>query len=191
MIERNTWIIPIPKQLAETKFQPTVPIEQQLTPVENYIQKPLPEAFVNIEILASEIRKYENPVDLTVFYSKRKKLSEEQENLLVEHNENAYKAALEASGLIAYYQGEIQENDNVVDNEIELDFAPTCVSFCIWESLQKAKKVSAKPQHTTAAHLATTWYEEFAIKKFIVQVNDSLIEGYECLIFEQTDLVAN
>lgn len=146
-------------------------------PVTNYALRPLPNAFKNFE---ETIRPLLEPFvdvkefDITAFYSRRREgLSPEAEAELGIENDNSYSAALSAGGLVVYYQGALLEvDDNAkVDPELDLDFTPNCLSFCVWASRKQAIRGAQAKSHQNAIIKVDEWYEKFLPKKYAIKVH--------------------
>jgi hypothetical protein len=141
---------------------------QQLVPVESYASQPLPQAFENIAIVAPLLQADET-YDVTAFYSQRwPGLAEAEVAALSAFNQRAFDAARAAGGLILYYQGDVLP-DAQPNPALGLDFTPSCLSFCIWESRQQARAGSDIPAHRAAAKRAPLWYRAFDPKKYSLQ----------------------
>jgi hypothetical protein len=159
-----------------------------LVPVENYALKPLPKAFENFDEVVLPLLEQVKSVDefdVTVFYSRRKGISPEQHQALLDHNQRAYDAAKRADGLILYFQGYLLVNpdDFQRDAGLDLKFNPDCMSFCIWESLELARAGSSVPQHKAAVSRTGEWYDGVAIKKYHVKIGRK--DGKKKILFEQ------
>lgn len=153
-----------------------------LIPVKDYACKPLPEAFENLDEVLVPLLKNGGAVnyDVTVFYSKREGLSKEKTEAMLMHNQRAFEAARRMGGLIIYFQGPLLNGVKDTDRspKLDLDFAPDCMSFCIWQSNAHAKAGSHVPEHRAAAAGAREWYTYFAIAKLEASVQTvATVEG--------------
>ncbi|CAG8702730.1 6272_t:CDS:2, partial [Dentiscutata erythropus] len=71
--------------------------------------------------------------------------------------ENAYNEVEKHGGLLKYWSGEFNQNQE-------------CLSMYIWASRDNAFEVSKKPLHTIAKKLATeSNYEFYALEKYILK----------------------
>jgi hypothetical protein len=143
-------------------------------PVADYAQRPWPAAFVELtgalEPLLLQTPEVE-AFDVTAFYSRRwPNLPQRAENELLNFNQQAFNAAQQIGGLVVYYQGERVAPDSTVqpDPELNLGFVPDCLSFCIWQSRQQALNGADVRAHSQAVRRVDQWYENFAIKKYVV-----------------------
>jgi hypothetical protein len=142
---------------------------QQLVPAGSYATRPLPQAFLNLEVVAPLLAEGAPDYDVTAFYSKRHaNLAPEDVEALTSFNQRAFDAARAAGGLALYYQGEVLEAPRR-NPALGFEFTPSCLSFCIWESREQAQAGSAISAHRAAANRAGIWYEGFGIKKYTVQ----------------------
>jgi hypothetical protein len=73
--------------------------------------------------------------------------------LLQEHDDQAYAAALEAGGLLRYFKGEVNGRRE-------------CLSFCLWESREQALSASGGATHRWAARLSAEMYESYVVERF-------------------------
>lgn len=159
-----------------------------LVPVENYALKPVPKAFENLDEVVLPLLEQVKSVDtfdVTGFYSRRKGISGEQHQSLLDHNQRAYDAAKQADGLILYFQGHllVDPDDFPLDPGLDLKFNPDCMSFCIWESLELARTGSSVPAHKAAVRGTGEWYAGFAIKKYHLKIGHK--DGKKVLLFEE------
>jgi hypothetical protein len=88
--------------------------------------------------------------------------------LLKEHDDRAYEAALEAGGLLRYFKGEMNERRE-------------CLSFCLWESREKALEAAGGASHRTAASVTAQMYESYTLERY------ELVKGARGLIFRRLD----
>jgi hypothetical protein len=190
----NQWTISITGKVARSLDMPTGDPAWLLKPAEDYVVKTLPEAFTNFEVL---LPLFERPIpgtvfDATVFYSKRKKLTEEQEQLLFDFNERAFGMAANVGGLIIYYQGDLLTGTVQNNQEVPLRFTPNCMSFCIWESLKHAKVGAQIPEHREAAARVSHWFDGFAIEKYEITIRKRKKNGelYHDIVFRRVPKVS-
>ena len=73
--------------------------------------------------------------------------------LLREHDERAHAEALRAGGLLYYYRGVMNERRE-------------CLSFCLWESREQARRASGGPLHRAATVIAAEMYESFSLERY-------------------------
>lgn len=147
-------------------------------PVQDYALQPLPIAFVDMEDTLKRLFKKHGKVsrfDATAFYSRRRpNLSDEDEEGLALFNQAAFTAAESMGGLVVYYQGHVlQEVDSKqLSKDLDLEFMPDCLSFCIWETRQQAIKGANVAPHKKAVARTHVWYENFALKKYTIDVTN-------------------
>ena len=92
-----------------------------------------------------------DPLYLVVFRSVRRLTADLK--LLKEHDDRAYEAALEAGGLLRYFKGEMNERRE-------------CLSFCLWESREKALEAAGGASHQTAAQVTARMYEAYSLERY-------------------------
>jgi hypothetical protein len=90
--------------------------------------------------------------------------------LLKEHDDRAYEAALAAGGLLRYFKGEMNERRE-------------CLSFCLWESREKALEAAGGASHRTAASVTAQMYEFYTLERY------ELAKGARGLVFHRLDEV--
>jgi hypothetical protein len=73
--------------------------------------------------------------------------------LLREHDERAHAEALRAGGLLYYFRGVMNERRE-------------CLSFCLWESREQARRASGGPLHRAATGIAAEMYESFSLERY-------------------------
>src|SRR5918995_4622789 len=88
---------------------------------------------------------------LVVFRSLR--LPEADLDLLREHDDRAYEEALAAGGLLLYFKGQANERGD-------------CLSFCLWESGEQARKAAASASHESAASITAQTYLSYTIDRY-------------------------
>ena len=106
-----------------------------------------------------------DPLYLVVFRSVRRTTADLRR--LKEHDDRAYEAALETDGLLRYFKGEMNERRE-------------CLSFCLWESRERAVTASGSAPHRTAAQVSAEMYESYVLERY------DLIKGeVEGLVFRR------
>jgi hypothetical protein len=88
---------------------------------------------------------------LVVFRSVRRAAADLR--LLKEHDDRAYEDAIEAGGLLRYFKGEMNGRRE-------------CLSFCLWESRERALTASGGVSHRTAAQLTDRMYESYTLERY-------------------------
>jgi hypothetical protein len=88
---------------------------------------------------------------LVVFRSVRRVTADLE--LLREYDDRAYAEALEAGGLLRYFRGSMNERRQ-------------CLSFCLWESREQARRASGGTSHRAAAGLAAGMYESYVLERY-------------------------
>src|ERR1700722_1647141 len=140
----------------------------------NYALYALPDAVTNWHAVVPLLQS-NHWYDITAFYSKRKAdMSKENAKLLFEYNQKAFDAAKKMGSLVLYFQGVLLGTANEKTNkDLTLPFVPTCLSFCIWNTLTDAKKGAQAPDHKRAASMTSLWYDGFEIVKYqlLLEIN--------------------
>ena len=90
---------------------------------------------------------------LVVFRSVRRATADH--DLLREHDDLAYADALEAGGLLYYFKGEMNEQRE-------------CLSFCLWESRERARRASDCASHAAAMRITAQMYESYKLERYDV-----------------------
>jgi hypothetical protein len=81
----------------------------------------------------------------------------------MEHDDQAYAAALEAGGLLRYFKGEVNGRRE-------------CLSFCLWERREQAVSASDGAAHRRAAQLSAEMYESYVLERYdLVKTGGSLV----------------
>src|ERR671913_1253795 len=80
---------------------------------------------------------------LVVFRSARP--PEADLDLLHYHDDRAYEEAMASGGLLRYFKGQANERDE-------------CLSFCLWETGEQARKAAASPSHESATSITAQTY---------------------------------
>lgn len=137
---------------------------QLISPINpDYANLPIEEGFDWRSRLASI---HFDPLYLVVFRSIRQTSADLK--LLKEHDDRAYEAALEAGGLLRYFKGEMNERRE-------------CLSFCLWESRERALEAAGGASHRTAASVTAQMYESYTLERY------ELAKGAGGLIFRRLD----
>lgn len=74
-------------------------------------------------------------------------------DVLKELDDGAYAEALGAGGLLYYFKGEANERRE-------------CLSFCLWESRQRALEAVGGPSHRAAAEIWRAMYESYELERY-------------------------
>lgn len=88
---------------------------------------------------------------LVVFRSVRRSTADL--DLLREYDDRAYEEALEAGGLLRYFKGQMNERRE-------------CLSFCLWESRDRARMGSGGASHQSAARITAAMYESYRLYRY-------------------------
>ena len=88
---------------------------------------------------------------LVVFRSVRRPAADLR--LMKEHDDRAYEDAVETGGLLRYFKGEMNGRRE-------------CLSFCLWESRERAATASGGVSHRAAARLTDRMYESFVLERY-------------------------
>ena len=88
---------------------------------------------------------------LVVFRSVRRATADLE--LLKEQDDMAYAEALEAGGLLHYYRGSMNERRE-------------CLSFCLWESREQARRAAGGASHRAAAEITAEMYESYVLERY-------------------------
>src|SRR5918994_2351914 len=122
---------------------------RQISPIkQDYANLPIEEGFDWLSSLG------DIPFDrlyLVVFRSVRRPTADLR--LLKEHDDRAYEDAVEAGGLLRYFKGEMNGRRE-------------CLSFCLWESRERALTASGGVSHRTAAQLTDRMYESYTLERY-------------------------
>jgi len=95
--------------------------------------------------------------------------------LLWEHDRRAHAEALEAGGLLCYFRGVMTERRE-------------CLSFCLWESREQARRASGGPLHRAATGIVAETYESYSLERYeLMKVG----EAKGSLIFRPLEGVAS
>ena len=88
---------------------------------------------------------------LVVFRSVRRTTADL--HVLREHDNRAYADALEAGGLLRYFKGEMNERRE-------------CLSFCLWESREQARRASGGASHRAATGITAEMYDSYTLERY-------------------------
>jgi hypothetical protein len=88
---------------------------------------------------------------LVVFRSLRKVAADTA--MLTEFDERAHREALEGDGLLFYFQG-------------QLNLRRECLSFCVWETRERALAGARLPLHQAAAAITADMYDHYRLERY-------------------------
>ena len=74
-------------------------------------------------------------------------------DLLREQDDLAYEEALRSGGLLRYFKGDANERRE-------------CLSFCLWEGREQAKRAAGGASHSKAARIAAETYERYDLERY-------------------------
>jgi hypothetical protein len=81
--------------------------------------------------------------------------------LLWEHDKRAHAEALKAGGLLCYFRGVMNERRE-------------CLSFCLWESREQARRASAGASHRAASGIVAQTYEAHSLERYdLIKVGEA------------------
>src|SRR5215208_4142531 len=84
-------------------------------------------------------------------------------DLLREHDDRAYEEALVSGGLLRYFKGQANELGE-------------CLSFCLWETRQQARRAADAASHRSAAGVSAQMYLSYSLKRcWIRKVGEKLV----------------
>jgi len=95
---------------------------------------------------------------LVVFRSLRR--PEADLDLLREHDDRAYEEAMAAGGLLRYFKGDANERGD-------------CLSFCLWETGEQARKAAASAAHKSAASITAQTYLSYVLERYQLKKHGS------------------
>ncbi len=122
---------------------------RSLSPIHpDYVTLPIQEGF-NWSSCLAEVRF--GRLYLVVFRSVRRATADL--DLLKEYDDRAYAEALEAGGLLRYFRG-------------SMDARRQCLSFCLWEDREQARRASAGESHRAAVAITDEMYESYALERY-------------------------
>ena len=94
-------------------------------------------------------------------------------DLLREYDDRAYADAEGAGGLLFYFKGVVNERRE-------------CLSFCLWESRDQARRAASGASHREAAVITAEMYESYTIERY-----DLIKQGtQENLVFRRVEEAA-
>jgi hypothetical protein len=73
--------------------------------------------------------------------------------LLREHDDRAYEEALRSGGLLRYFKGHANESGE-------------CLSFCLWESGERAREAASASSHKAAASITARMYISYVLDRY-------------------------
>ncbi|MDQ3863456.1 MAG: hypothetical protein M3317_08155 [Actinomycetota bacterium] len=74
-------------------------------------------------------------------------------DLLHEHDDRAYEEALMSGGLLRYFKGQANERSE-------------CLSFCLWETAEQARKAASAASHRSAAGITAQTYLTYTLERY-------------------------
>ena len=84
-------------------------------------------------------------------------------DLLREHDDRAYKEAYMSGGLLRYFKGHARDGGE-------------CLSFCLWETREQARKAADAASHTSAAGISAQMYLSYVLERYwLKQVGEKLV----------------
>jgi hypothetical protein len=86
--------------------------------------------------------------------------------LLHEHDDRAYEEALKSGGLLKYFKGHANGRGE-------------CLSFCLWETRDQARKAANATSHKSAADLTAQMYLSYVLDRYWLK------KASENLVFER------
>lgn len=88
---------------------------------------------------------------LVVFRSVRRATADL--HILKEYDDRAYEEAVRAGGLLRYFKGQMNERRE-------------CLSFCLWESREQARRAAGGASHGKAARITAQMYESYRLYRY-------------------------
>jgi hypothetical protein len=73
--------------------------------------------------------------------------------LLREHDDRAYEEALRSGGLLRYFKGHANESGE-------------CLSFCLWQSGERAREAASASSHKAAASITARMYISYVLDRY-------------------------
>jgi len=98
-------------------------------------------------------------VYLVVFRSVRRPTADL--DLLREHDDRAYEEAVNSGGLLHYFKGDADERGQ-------------CLSFCLWESREDARRASGGSMHEEAARITVEMYESYLLERYELTASEDI-----------------
>src|SRR5215208_6094778 len=81
--------------------------------------------------------------------------------LLCEHDNRVYAEALDVGGLLCYFRGSMNERRE-------------CLSFCLWESREQARRASAGASHRAASGIVAQTYVAHSLERYdLIKVGEA------------------
>jgi hypothetical protein len=74
-------------------------------------------------------------------------------DLLREHDDRAYEEAVRSGGLLRYFKGDANERGE-------------CLSFCLWETSERASAAASADSHRSAADLTARMYISYVLDRY-------------------------
>lgn len=106
---------------------------------------------------------------LVVFRSVRRTTANME--ILKEYDDFAYEEALKSGGLLRYFKGEMNERRQ-------------CLSFCLWETREKARAAAGGPSHRMASEVTREMYEAYDLERYYLKkIDERLI--FETIVLEE------
>ena len=94
-------------------------------------------------------------------------------DLLREYDDRAYAEAERVGGLLFYFKGQMNERRE-------------CLSFCLWESREQARRASSSDSHRAAAEITAKMYESYTLERYYLIKH----EAGESLVFRRLEETA-
>jgi hypothetical protein len=73
--------------------------------------------------------------------------------LLREHDDRAYEEAVRSGGLLRYFKGHANEQGE-------------CLSFCLWETSERAREAASAASHKSAANITARMYLSYVLDRY-------------------------
>ena len=73
--------------------------------------------------------------------------------LLREHDDRAYEEAVRSGGLLRYFKGHANDRGE-------------CLSFCLWESSERAREAANAASHKSAANITARMYLSYVLDRY-------------------------
>jgi hypothetical protein len=88
---------------------------------------------------------------LVVFRSERR--PDADLDLLREYDDRAYEEAVLSGGLLRYFKGDANEGGE-------------CLSFCLWETSERASEAASAASHRSAANITARMYVSYVLDRY-------------------------
>lgn len=122
---------------------------QQISPKHpDYANLPIEEGFDWDECLSGA--RFDR-LYLVVFRSVRRATADL--HVLKEYDDRAFEEAVKAGGLLRYFKGQMNERRE-------------CLSFCLWESREQARRAAGGASHGEAAEITARMYESYRLYRY-------------------------